>query len=281
MDSYAFEKSKLIKDTIRFESAFSLWSGLDDITRAQYYSQAVGGISSAQSDFNSFKSKAGSRINEQAKNISSLESAKRAIEEDAASKSYVTVEKEKRVAIVTKNTGIGIADSNTETGYSTAKEKELLSQKAGQLNSLDAGIQDSQKAIRVQEAKVAASAVHAANNAEQAANEAAYLSALETAFQEGFRPSLRFRKLETFESTEPRIDKTISATFDSTGRVLVKSAGQFKVKVTKTATNQVSGIGDAQPAYKRYCVVDGQPGDTYSIHIQSNDPITVIVEEVR
>ena len=280
-DTYEFQQRKSQVDSIRFESAFALWSGLDDNTRLAYYTATVGGASAAANNFAAFKAQKTAVIGEKQRAISSLEEAKEKVRTDTEDKSWVETQKKTTVVISGKSIDAAASATDSETGYSAEKFRSLIAQEAPKLNSIDQGIQAQESEIGKQQRKIAASSAYSAGAVAAAENEASYIANLETALQNGFTPSLRYRRLEKFQSTEALTDETINAVFDNPGRIIVKSDGKFQVTATNTGSRKVTGVSYSQPKYKHFCIIDCKPGDAYSVRIQAESQIQVTIEELR
>jgi hypothetical protein len=296
-DSYDFQQHKSQMDTIRFESAFLLWSDLDDSTRQRYYCETAGGGAAAANFFASFKAQKDSTISDSQRNISALQGDKDKITSDVKDKSYVTVDKVAASSSAAAGSTAGVghgaaigaaggaasssAAAITEKRFNEEEYNRQMKKEAGRLQTIDQNIQTHQNTIAEQQAKIASSSAYAANAVDAAENESAYIVNLETALQNGFKPSLRYNRLQRYESSQPRADETVSVVFDNPGRILVKSDGKFKVTATNSRSRKFTGTSNSQPAYKRFCIIDAEPGDTYSVRIQSDAAITATIEELR
>jgi len=274
-DGYDFQQRQALLQTLKFETALALWSKLDDSQRMSIYSAVAGGGQKAQSDFSAFRQNAAQKIERHEADIASLETQREEIEEEIEDRSTVAVGHSVSVLRGT------LSASTVAVGQSESRILAETQKRSGELASIDAGVQSRESAIEAERRKVAASSARAAESAEQAANEMAYVTSLETALQNGYQPTMRFRELESLECEEPRFTGNISVTFDSPGRLVAYCTGKFKVTATLAGTSQVTGIRDSQAPYRRFIVIDASPGSTYAVQVQAQAPIRVVAEELR
>ncbi len=276
-NSFEYRQHKSFLDSLRFDSAVSLWSGLDEATRVAYYNHAIGNASAVIKDFESLKAACTENIEEHQKTLDKLADEEKALDTRAKMKSLVVVGQRERDEH---------SELYEETGpfgatYSRPLYNRELFRHREELYNINDGRQESQNGVKKEQSKIRASAALTADSVEQSANEAEYILALQEAVQSDGKPFTRFHTLEKLESSVVPFDKVVSVIFNGTGRILVGCGGRFKVRLAKEGTGKVTGIGDAIPAYRRFCIVDAKAGDEYSVPVHAEAPISVVIEEVR
>jgi hypothetical protein len=276
-DSFEYRQHKGFLDSMKFDSAICLWSLLDDNTRLAYYNQSVYSASNVLNNFESLKAKCLDKIKEHQKNLDKLEDEEKEIKRSAKFKSLVIVGQSEREE---HSELYGVTGPFGAT-YSRPLYHKELSHHSEELYDISEGKTKSQNALINEQSKIRASAALSADAAEQSANEADYILALQEAVEEETQSSVRFHTLETVDSSVVPSDKMVNVVFDTPGRILVRCGGSFKVRVVKEGTGKVTGIGDAMPAYRRFCIIDAKAGDAYSVRVHAEAPISVVIEEVR